>query len=136
MRCNGTIRFKRTQEGRFDSNGYPVVGEAYAVEPPQLPPESFLHTEDDHLIVSDRCAIAEWSEPVPCQIVPVNGNLLARSNGEAYSKFTYTVFLEEQPIAWGERVMLADDRGNLLGEYSLATRPRFLRAVGQIKILV
>lgn len=102
---NGTIEFKAKTAGGIDpETGYPVA------------------------------ATAGWGEPIPCQWLPNNGNLLARVLGERFEQAAYEVLLEEQPLPDSEQVRLTDADGACLGEFSMRSRPERLEAVGQIRL--
>lgn len=76
-----------------------------------------------------------WGAPVPCQYVASRCNLQGRtSQGESYTAASYTILVEEQPIA-GEQLRLKDADGTAIGEYSIIQVER-LSAVGQTRITV
>lgn len=105
---NGTIEFKKKTPGTIDpETGYP-----------------------------QQATEVGWGEPIPCQFLPINRNLLARTLGEPITKATYTVLIEEQPIPEAEQLRLTDRTGRTLGEFSLIAPPEALEAVAEIKILI
>lgn len=104
---NGTVEFKVKTAGGIDpETGYPVD------------------------------ATAEWGDPIPCQWLPSNSNLLARMLGERFEQAAYEVLLEEQPLPDSEQVRLTDADGESLGEFSLRSHPERLEAVGQIRLML
>lgn len=105
---NGTLEFKSKTPGGIDpETGYPK-----------------------------RPTDTGWSEPIPCQYVPTNGNLLATNNGERITKKNFTVLLDEQPLPESEQVRLMDSNGKSLGEFSMIAPPEPLEAVDQIKLTI
>lgn len=105
---NGTIEFKRKT-------------------PVQIDPETGYPTKPTEV---------GWSDPIPCQYLPVNRNLLAKTNGEPTTKATYTVLIEEQPLPEAEQIRLTDKSGKNLGEFSMIAPPEALEAVAEIKITI
>lgn len=106
---NGTIEFKQKTPGQIDpETGYP-----------SKPTES------------------GWSDPIPCQFIPVNRTLLFKTeNGERITTATYTVLIEKQPLPESEQLRLTTTGGKSLGEFSLIAPPELLEAVCEIKILI
>lgn len=106
---NGTIEFKKKTPGTIDpETGHP-----------------------------SKATEVGWSDPIPCQFIPVNRHLLMKTpEGERMTKATYTVLLEEQPLPDSEQIRLTDGSGKALGEFSLIAPPEALEAVGEIKILI
>ena len=105
---NGTIEFKKKTPGKIDpETGY-----------------------------QQKATEVGWGEPIPCQYLPNNRNNLGRVNGERFTRATYTVLLEEQPLPDSEQIRLTDRSGKPLGEFSLIAPPEALEAVGEIKILI
>ena len=105
---NGTIEFKKKTPGKID------------------PETGYLQ----------KATEVGWNEPIPCQYLPNSCNNLGRVNGERFTKATYTVLLEEQPLPDSEQIRLTDRCGKSLGEFSLIAPPEALEAVGEIRILI
>lgn len=104
---NGNIEFKHKSAGGLD----PVTG--FPVKP-----------------------TSSWGEPIPCQYVPKQLNLQARSGGNAMVTSSYEVYLD-MPLSDGasEQLRLTDLQGNVVGEYSLIAMEELV-AVQEIKITV
>lgn len=104
---NGNIEFKQKNAGGIDpATGYP-----------QMPS-------------------ARWSEPIPCQYVPKQINLQARSGGNVIRTSSYEVYLAMPlPNEATEQIRLTDISGNLIGEYSLLAKEELI-AVQEVKITV
>lgn len=105
---NGTIEFKEKTPGKID----PETGYA------------------------QKATEVGWGRPIPCQYLPNNSNNLGRVNGERFTRATYTVLLEEQPLPDSEQIRLTDRSGKVLGEFSLIAPPEALDAVGEIRLLI
>lgn len=104
---NGTIEFKEKSAGGIDpKTGYP------------------------------QKSSSTWGKPIPCQFLPINRNLLAKSLGEPITQATYTVLIEDQPLPDAEQLRLKGQAGKTIGEFSLIAPPEALEAVGEIKILI
>jgi hypothetical protein len=73
-----------------------------------------------------------WSERIACQYLPGN-NLRARSNGEAYTAQSYTVYVERMDIP-SEVVKLCSEHGEI-GQFSIRSYEH-LDAVCQTKIVL
>lgn len=103
---NGTIEFIKNTGGGLDSNGYPVA------------------------------PTVKYGCPIPCQYTPNNHNYLAESNGEAYTKASYSILVEHlKPCKKTERLRLKDKWGRTVREFSvLEFEP--LDAVSQVRIIV
>lgn len=105
---NGTIEFKQKATAKIDpETGYP-----------------------------QKPTSVGWGKPIPCQFLPINRNLLAKTLGEPITKATYTVLIEEQPLPEAEQLRLKDRTGKNIGEFSLIAPPESLEAVAEIKILI
>ena len=107
---NGAIEFKRKAPGAVDpTTGYPT-----------------------------KAQDTEWSDPIPCQYIPVRRTLLSRdSSGERMTTASFRILVEEQRLPDSEQVRLTDGRtGISLGEFSLSSPPEWLDAVGQTVIIV
>lgn len=106
---NGTVEFKQKTPGAID----PETGH------------------------SSKATEATWSDPIPCQYIPMNRQLLLRTpQGERVTSATYSVLIEEQPLPVSEQLRLRDLSGESLGDYSLLAPAEALQAVGQIKLLI
>lgn len=81
-------------------------------------------------------ASVSWSEPQPCNIVPVKVNQLAKAlGGEHFIQETYQVFIEEDIPVTSERLRLKNLSGKVLGEFStIEVVP--LEATAMIRITV
>ena len=75
-----------------------------------------------------------WSEPIPCQYIPVKHNKLARANGEPVTLATYTVLIEEQQFN-AEQIRLKDREGSTVGEFSIM-QVEPLEAVCEIRMTI
>lgn len=106
---NGTIEFKKKAPGTIDpQTGYPA-----------------------------KAKEAGWSDPIPCQFIPVSRYLLLRTpEGERITKSTYKVLIEMQPLPKSEQLRLKSLDGESLGEFSMIAPPETLEAVDEIKILI
>ena len=106
---NGTIEFKRKSSGRIDpETGYP-----------------------------SKAKDLGWSDPIPCQFMPVSRQLLVKTQeGERITKATYTVLIEMQPLPSSEQIRLTDQNGKCVGEFSMIAPPEILEAVCEVKILI
>lgn len=105
---NGTIEFKEKHAGGINPlTGYPR-----------------------------KATDVEWVHTIPCQWIANSRNDLGRVNGERFSVASFTVLVEEQPLPSSRQVRLKDDRGKLLGEFTMVADPEPLTAVGQLKILL
>lgn len=79
---------------------------------------------------------ASWGEMIPCQYVPKQINLQARSGGNAKVTSSYEVYLTMPlPVEATEQIRLTDMSGNVVGEYSLISMQELV-AVQEIKITV
>ena len=102
---NGTISFKHKSGGGIDpATGYPVK------------------------------PTATWGDDIPCQYLVNSHDNLGRSNGEAFTRASYTVLLEQQPVD-SEQLRMTDASGAVVGEFSIISVEQ-LDAVCQTKILV
>lgn len=104
---NGYIEFKAKATGGLD----PVTGY------PQKP-------------------TASWGELIPCQYVPKQINLQARTGGNAKVTSSYEVYVEMPlPVKATEQIRLTDMSGNVVGEYSLISSQELV-AVQEIRLTV
>lgn len=79
---------------------------------------------------------ARWSEQIPCQYVPKQIDLQARSGGNAKVTSFYEVYITMPlPVDATEQIRLTDMSGNVVGEYSMLSM-RELVAVQEVKIIV
>ena len=77
-----------------------------------------------------------WGTPIPCQYVPISHDKRAVSNGEHYTRASYTVLLEERPLCdLGEQVRLSSMCGHEIGEYSVVSI-EWLEAVCQWRVMI
>ncbi len=77
-----------------------------------------------------------WSDPVPCQTIPLRTDRLARGSqsGERFTDLSFNVLIEQGSPA-GTFLRLRDLAGNVIGEYQLkGAEP--LEAVGQLRLTV
>lgn len=103
---NGTIELKSKIGGGID----PITG--YPLKPSSI----------------------SWGEPIPCQYKANRYNNLGRVNGEHFTTASFEILVEEQPIT-SEQLRLKDNRGGVLGEFSIiSVEP--LEAVCELRILV
>lgn len=78
----------------------------------------------------------ERTAPIPCQFYSNSLNMLGRNNGEANTRRSFTILIDEDAVpAVTERLELYDVRGKSLGQYS-ASSVIPLTAVCQCKIIV
>lgn len=79
---------------------------------------------------------ARWGKPIPCQYVPRQINLQARSDGNATCTSSYEVYLTMPlPNEATEQIRLTDMTGKEIGEYSLLAMEELV-AVQEIKITI
>lgn len=106
--ANGTIEFKAKQPSGIDpETGYPI-----------------------------KATATSWSDPIPCQYLPVSLNLRAKIGGEPISTASYTILVEAQPLPDSEQIRLTASNDKTLGEFSLQSTPEYLHAVDQIRLTV
>lgn len=103
--ANGNIEIKCKAGGGIDgSTGYPVPAES------------------------------SWSDPVPCQYIPVRLNYLALSNGEPRKDASYEILVEASSFVH-EQIRLTDRDGGVIGEFPVISVVP-LEAVSQVRIIV
>lgn len=102
---NGTLEIKQKTAGGIDPNT------GYAVK-----------------------SASVYSDPIPCQYVPNSHNYLGVTSGQHYTQASYTVLIDEQPIA-SEQIRLRRTDGSIVGDYSILSVER-LQAVCEMKIIV
>lgn len=73
--------------------------------------------------------------PIPCQYIPVNVNLQAKSNDESIVRAKYTILIEQFWNTVTERLRLKDRNGSTVGEFPVISAEP-LDAVYQHKITV
>ncbi len=79
---------------------------------------------------------ARWSEQIPCQYVPKQIDLQARSGGNAKVTSSYEVYITMPlPVDATEQIRLTDMSGNVVGEYSMLSMQELV-AVQEVKIIV
>lgn len=79
---------------------------------------------------------ARWSEQIPCQYVPKQIDLQARSGGNAKVTSSYEVYITMPlPVYETEQIRLTDMSGNVVGEYSMLSMQELV-AVQEVKIIV
>lgn len=79
---------------------------------------------------------ARWSEQIPCQYVPKQIDLQARSGGNAKITSFYEVYITMPlPVDATEQIRLTDMSGNVVGEYSMLSMQELV-AVQEVKIIV
>ena len=81
-----------------------------------------------------RKAESSWGEPIPCQWLQKQKNLLALINNEPHTVQHYDILIDETQIE-GEQLRLTDDTGRHLGDFSIIALEE-LRGVCQIRISV
>lgn len=76
----------------------------------------------------------EWGDPIPCQWQAVTYSALAFSNGESYTRCSFTALVEMPTgLDGGEQVRLNSKGGEPIGDYSVE-RVEDLDAVCQWRI--
>ena len=76
-----------------------------------------------------------WSDPIPCQYIPVKHDFLAVTpQGERYTLATYTILIEERPFT-AKKVRLTDRSGTVIGEFPVRSIEP-LEAVCEIRLTV
>lgn len=79
---------------------------------------------------------ARWSEQIPCQYVPKQIDLQARSGSNAKVTSSYEVYITMPlPVDATEQIRLTDMSGNVVGEYSMLSLQELV-AVQEVKIIV
>lgn len=79
---------------------------------------------------------ARWSEQIPCQYVPKQIDLQARSGGNAKVTSSYEVYITMPlPVDATEQIRLTDMSGNVVGEYSMLSLQELV-AVQEVEIIV
>lgn len=76
-----------------------------------------------------------WGTPIPCQYSAAKYNQLACLIGEHITTASYTILIDQQPLAGIEQVRLKDLSGNEVGEFSIK-QIEPLDAVCQTRITV
>lgn len=77
-----------------------------------------------------------WSDKIPCQYVPKQIDLQARSGGNAKATSCYEVYITMPlPVDATEQIRLTDMSGNVVGEYSMLSMQELV-AVQEVKIIV
>lgn len=104
--ANGTIQYKQAgAEEEFDSRGFPTKG------------------------------TDQWSDPLPCQIVPIEYDATATSQtGTPYKDVKYKVLIEQRHYHPSEEVRLVNTFLKEAGIYRVISR-EYLQAVRQHELL-
>lgn len=76
----------------------------------------------------------EWKYPTPCQWRKTEGNLLARSKGEAITRASYSILIHASRFT-AEEIRLKDLKGDTIGEFSVIRIEELSRA-GMIRLWV
>lgn len=76
-----------------------------------------------------------WGEPIPCQWQANKYNNLGKSEGGNFTVAHYSILIESEKAFTAEQIMLRDNYGNVLGEFSII-EVEVLQAMCQMRIMV